>query len=405
MCRLRRAICLTACMPWSTENSSRCAFPIRSASMRRVSTAVSMTPPRAGRDAAFGSPVAIELPGTRKGARAPNPWWSTSKFAHRRWPIEVVSAGKKCGMLQGPPTLVYDGDCGICRDWIGYWRELTGERVVYRPYQEAAPDFPTISPEAFQRAIQLIEPDGQVYSGAAATFRVLRHAPGRSAWWWCYVRLPGFAALSEWAYACFARRRGLLGRLTKILWGPTLRAERYTLVSWVFLRLLGAIYVAAFASLGVQILGLIGHAGILPLDDYLAAAHRTFGNSAYRILPSLFWVNSSDFALISGTVAGVLLGLLVIVNRWTRPALIGLFALYLSYVHAGQDFMSFQWDTLLLESGFLAIFLTGGSRIIVWLYRWLVFRYLFLAGVVKLLSGDPTWHDLTALQYHFLPPP
>jgi hypothetical protein len=63
--------------------------------------------------------------------------------------------------------------------------------------------------------------------------------------------------------------------------------------------------------------------------------------------------------------------------------------------------MSFQWDSLLLEVGFLSIFLTGGSRIVVWLYRWLVFRYLFMAGVVKLLSGDPAWHDLTALEYHF----
>jgi predicted DCC family thiol-disulfide oxidoreductase YuxK len=304
-------------------------------------------------------------------------------------------------MSQGPPTLVYDGDCGICGYWVSYWRELTGERVVYRPYQEAAADFPTIPPEAFQRAIQLIEPDGQVYLGAAATFRVLRQARGRSAWWWCYVRIPGFAAMAEWAYAYLARRRGLLGRATKILWGPTLRAERYALVSWVFLRLLGAIYVAAFASLGVQILGLIGHAGILPVGDYLGAVRQTFGNSAYRVLPSLFWVNSSDFALVAGAVAGALLGLLVIVNRWTRPALIGLFALYLSYVHAGQDFMSFQWDTLLLEVGFLAIFLTGGSRIVVWLYRWLVFRYLFLAGIVKLLSGDPTWQNLTALEYHF----
>jgi len=87
-----------------------------------------------------------------------------------------------------------------------------------------------------------------------------------------------------------------------------------------------------------------------------------------------------------------MLGLLVVVDRWTRSALIGLFALYLSYVYAGQDFMTFQWDVLLLESGFLAIFLTSGSRVVVWLYRWLVFRYLFLAGVVKLLSGDPTWH-------------
>lgn len=304
-------------------------------------------------------------------------------------------------MSARPATLVYDGDCAVCRYWVIYWQGLTHGRVIFRAYQDAAADFPAIPLQAFQRAIQLIEPDGRVYSGAAAAFRVLRHAPGRAAWWWCYEHLPGAAAVSEAAYAFLAGRRGLLGRLTKFLWGPALQAESYSLVSWVFLRLLGAIYIAAFASLGAQILGLVGEQGVLPVRDYLAAAHRILGDSAYRMLPTLFWVNSGDRALAAGTVAGALLGLLVAVNRWTRPALAGSFALYLSYVYAGQDFMSFQWDTLLLESGFLAIFLTGGSRIVVWLYRWLVFRYLFLAGAVKLLSGDPTWRDLTALEYHF----
>ena len=272
---------------------------------------------------------------------------------------------------------------------------------LYRPYQEAAADFPAIPLQAVSASHSIGRTRRAGVFGAAATFRVLRHAPGRAAWWWCYAHLPGFAAMSEWAYAFFARAEVCSIALTKLLWGPALQAERYTLVSWVFLRLFGAIYVAAFASLGVQILGLIGHDGILPVGEYFEAAHQALGNSAYRLLPSLFWLNSSDTALFAGTVIGVVLGLLVVVDRWTRPALIGLFALYLSYVYAGQDFMSFQWDSLLLEVGFLAIFLTGGSRIVVWLYRWLVFRYLFLAGVVKLLSGDPTWHDLTALEYHF----
>jgi predicted DCC family thiol-disulfide oxidoreductase YuxK len=304
-------------------------------------------------------------------------------------------------MPQGFPTLVYDGDCAVCRYWVVYWQDITNGHVVFRPYQEAAADFPAIPVQDFQRAIQLIEPDGRVYSGAAATFRVLRHAPGRGAWWWSYSHLPGVAALCEWAYAFLARRRGLLNRLTKILWGPALQAERYALVSWLFLRLLGAIYMAAFVSLGVQIVGLIGQNGILPAGDYLSAAHRVFGSSAYRALPTLFWMNSGDTALVAGTVVGALLGLLVLADTWTRTALVGLFVLYLSYVYAGQDFMSFQWDTLLLETGFLAIFLPGGSRIIIWLFRWLVFRYLFLAGVVKVLSGDPTWRGLTALEYHF----
>ena len=304
-------------------------------------------------------------------------------------------------MSQDTPTLVFDGDCGICRYWVAYWQSLTRGRIVFRPYQEAAPDFPAIPTEAFRRSIQLIETDGRVYAGAAATFRVLRRVPGRAAWSWCYTRLPGFALIAEGMYAWLARHRGVLNRLTKLLWGPALEEERYTLVSWVFLRLFGLIYVAAFASLGVQVLGLIGHAGILPLREYLTAAHAALGGSAYGLLPTLFWANAGDTALLAGTLAGVLLGLLVAVGRGTRPALIGLYVLYLSYVYAGQAFMSFQWDSLLLEVGFLAIFLTGGSRIVVWLFRWLLFRYVFMSGIVKLLSGDSAWHNLTALEYHF----
>ncbi|HET7536261.1 MAG TPA: lipase maturation factor family protein, partial [Candidatus Didemnitutus sp.] len=304
-------------------------------------------------------------------------------------------------MSAGRPTLVYDGDCGICRYWVDYWQGLTGDRILYRPYQEAASDFPDIPREAFARAIQLIEADGSVYSGAAATFRVLQQAPARGAWWWLYAHVPGFARGSEWVYEFLSRRRGLLNRISKFLWGRRLEPESYELVSWLFLRLLGAVYIAAFVSLAVQMPGLVGHAGILPLDEYLDLAGRELGSAAYEILPTLFWLNASDTALIACAIVGAVLGALVVVDRWTRPALIGSFALYLSYVYAGQEFMSFQWDSLLLETGFLAIFLTGGSRIVVWLYRWLVFRYFLLAGAVKLLSGDLTWRGLTALQYHF----
>jgi hypothetical protein len=77
-----------------------------------------------------------------------------------------------------------------------------------------------------------------------------------------------------------------------------------------------------------------------------------------------------------------------------------LFALYLSLATAGQDFMNFQWDALLLEAGFLAIFLDVG-RVTRWLFRWLLFRLIFLSGAVKLLSGDPAWRALAALRYHY----
>ena len=299
------------------------------------------------------------------------------------------------------PTLIFDGDCGICRTWVDYWGQLTSDRVVYRPYQEAGKDFAHIPLAEFKRAMQLVEPDGKTYAGAAATFRLLTYAPARSWWWWLYRYLPGFAPLTEGAYSFLSKRRGLLSNITHVLWGRTLEPESYALVSWLFLRGLGAIYLSAFVSLGVQILGLVGHDGISPLDRYLPAAHGAWGTAAHWRLPTLFWLDQSDTLLVAGTVIGAVLAALVMLDRFVRPALIALFALYLSYTYAGQLFLNFQWDQLLLESGFLAIFLTGGTRIVVWLYRLLVFRFLFLAGVVKLVSGDPTWRNLTALKYHF----
>ncbi len=304
-------------------------------------------------------------------------------------------------MPQPRPTLVFDGDCGICRTWVDYWRQLTGEAVDYRPYQEAAADFPAISLAEFSRAMQLVEPDGRSYAGAAANYRLYRYAPGRGFWWWLYEHVPGFAPVTEAAYTFLSRRRGLLAFVTRVLWGVPLQPERYDLVSWLFLRGLGLIYVAAFYSVAVQVLGLVGSDGILPLSGYLDAARNGLGDSATWQLPTLFWIDSRDSVLVLGAWAGVALGLLVTLGLFVRPSLIALYVLYLSYTYAGQRFMSFQWDMLLIEAGFLAIFLTGGSRIVVWLYRLLLFRFVFLSGVVKVLSGDAYWHNLTALDYHF----
>ncbi len=303
------------------------------------------------------------------------------------------------------PTFVFDGDCGICRTWVEYWRQLTGDRVAYRPYQEAAADFPAIPAANFKGAVQLIEPDGRITSGAAATFRLLSYVPGRGAWWWLYGHVPGFAPLSEAAYRFISKRRGLLTRGTHLLWGRALEPARYDLVAWLFLRGLGLIYLAAFVSLALQVRALVGSEGILPLGEYLAAAHAGWGADAYWRLPTLFWLNASDAALMGGALAGIALSLLVAFGIAQRLALGGLAVLYLSFVYAGQIFFTYQWDMLLIEAGFLAIFLTAGSVIVVWLYRLLLFRFLFLAGLVKLASGDATWQQLTALDYHFFTQP
>ena len=108
----------------------------------------------------------------------------------------------------GPrPLLVYDGDCGFCGYWARYWQKLTGDRVDYRPYQEVAAHYPAISPADFQRAVQFIAPDGRHASAAEASFLTLSHARGKRFWLALYRTLPGFAAVSELAYAFVAAHR------------------------------------------------------------------------------------------------------------------------------------------------------------------------------------------------------
>lgn len=297
--------------------------------------------------------------------------------------------------------LIYDGDCGICREWVDYWRCITGAKVTFLPYQEAAADYPDISLQEFEAAVQLIATDGSRCSGARACLQLYRDRPPYLLLLWLYEYLPGFAMLSEGCYNFLSRHRGLLAFFTHLFWGRNFKPGEFQITSWLFLRLLGLIYCSAFLSLYVQITGLIGTDGILPLHDYLNAARTALGNSAWYHLPMIFWFYLSDGFLQFVCVAGAVLSLFIIFNFLTRPALAVNFVLYLSLAYGGQQFMSFQWDMLLLESGFLALFVYRGSHITVWLYRWLVFRFMFLGGMVKILSRDPTWDHLTALHFHF----
>jgi hypothetical protein len=181
----------------------------------------------------------------------------------------------------------------------------------------------------------------------------------------------------------------------------------------VFLRLLALSYFAAFTSLWSQAQGLMGTQGILPLEPFLQAVREQTGGERYFLLPTLFWIDGSDTALSLACGAGTALSLLLFFGVAPVPALAGLWMLYLSLVSAGRVFLSFQWDTLLLEAGFLSIFLAplqirpglsreaSPPRLVLWLARWLLFRLMFLSGAVKLASGDPTWRGLTALSYHY----
>ena len=303
------------------------------------------------------------------------------------------------------PLLVYDGDCGFCVYSVRYWHKLTGDRVIYRPYQEVATQYPSIPISDFQRAVQFITHDGHRASAAEASFLTLSYAPGKGFWLALYRKLPGFAAASELAYAFVAVHREAFYRVSVPLWGKNPEPPRYHIVSVLFLRLFGLIYLSAFASFAVQAEGLIGSRGILPVAELVDTVASRFGPERFFLMPMVFWLNASDFAIAAVCWAGIALSLLLVCNVLPRLSLLLLYVLYLSLFFAGQVFTSFQWDTFLLETGFAALLLSFATTQGIWLLRWLMFRLMFMSGVVKLASGDPNWWNLSALSYHFLTQP
>jgi hypothetical protein len=156
---------------------------------------------------------------------------------------------------------------------------------------------------------------------------------------------------------------------------------------------------------------LIGAQGISPVAPYLQSVREQIGLRAVWYIPSLAWLNASDGFLLFLCWAGAAFALALIFRVTPVVSLAALWALYLSVVAAGQDFLSFQWDALLLEVGFAAILLAPWglrpsyrrppSAISVWVLRLILFRLMFESGIVKLRSGDPNWRNLTALSFHY----
>jgi predicted DCC family thiol-disulfide oxidoreductase YuxK len=310
------------------------------------------------------------------------------------------------------PLMLFDGDCHFCSRWVERWRGITGAAVDYEKFQTAASRFPEIPRENFDRAVQLIEPSGEVFSGAEAVFRTLSRSQRGSALFWAYENVPGFSGLTEAVYHFVAKRRMLASAGTRLLWGDDVRRPTYTAARDWFLRALGVVYFIAFVSLWVQIDGLIGRRGILPIAEWLTAAREQLGSNAFFALPTLCWFNSSDAFLHFLCGAGTVLSVLLIVGVVPIATLILLFVCYLSLTIAGQTFLSFQWDILLLETGFLAMFIAPARwwswretrespRVAMFLMKLLLFKLMLMSGVVKLTSGDDCWWNLTALDYHY----
>ena len=187
----------------------------------------------------------------------------------------------------------------------------------------------------------------------------------------------------------------------------------YWLTRFMILRLLGVVYAIAFLVAINQILPLIGSGGLTPVNIFIDHVNNTLGskwNSFWR-LPSLFWFWHSDTALLSMAWIGFILSLVVVAGFANASLLAVLWFVYMSFAHIGQEWYGYGWEIQLTETGFLAIFLCPLLDMrpfpkretpfpIIVLFRWLIFRLMFGAGLIK-LRGDEIWRNGTALYYHF----
>ncbi len=184
-----------------------------------------------------------------------------------------------------------------------------------------------------------------------------------------------------------------------ILW-----RDNYWLTRLVLKRGLALVYLIAFIAVIHQFKPLLGEEGLLPVPEFVN--HVSFAKS-----PSVFFWFPSDLAFDLLGWIGVALSLFAISgfsekfgNIVSAATWCVLWVIYLSFVNVGQTFYAFGWETLLLEAGFLAIFLgaekTAPPFLVILLFNWLLFRVMFSAGLIK-IRGDSCWHDLTCLQYHY----
>jgi len=190
-------------------------------------------------------------------------------------------------------------------------------------------------------------------------------------------------------------------------------APTFWLTRFVILRWLGFVYLVAFLVAVNQIVPLIGEHGLTPAPLFTQRVVEHFGSpwAACLQLPSVFWAGVSDTSMLAVSWIGVALSLAVMLGYANAIIMVLLWALYMSIVHIGQDWYSYGWEIQLLETGFLAIFLCPlldgrpfprrpPPTVVFWLFRWLIFRIMLGAGLIK-LRGDDCWRDLTCLYYHY----
>lgn len=192
------------------------------------------------------------------------------------------------------------------------------------------------------------------------------------------------------------------------------RATNSLVPRWIFLRALGLIFFSAFYSFAQQVHGLIGERGVLPVGSYLRQVGESLPGAAHLwYVPSIFWLRSGDVALTVAVGVGLVCSLLLVANVWPRAMTAVCTLVFLSFVATLQVFSSYQSDGMLLEAGFISIWLAPRglrpglgtldppSRISLFMLRWEWFRIYFESGLVKLMSGDVHWRNFTAMDDYY----
>ena len=181
-------------------------------------------------------------------------------------------------------------------------------------------------------------------------------------------------------------------------------AGGYWLSRAIFLRTLAFVYLIAFINAANEFKPLVGEHGLLPATLWMRQV-------PWRASPSLFYFAANDAIFTAAAWLGIALSCLVLTgladahSSWLSALVwAAIWALYISFVNVGQTFYAFGWESILLEAGFLAIFMgsarTAPQVVMILLARWLCFRVMFGAGLIK-LRGDPCWRDMTCLDYHY----
>jgi Lipase maturation factor len=213
---------------------------------------------------------------------------------------------------------------------------------------------------------------------------------------------------------------------------PCASGPHFHIAKWTILRLMGCMYLTVFAAAWFQNIGLMGEYGLLPASDYMQRLRSSLDDQSnwagFVKYPSLFWwIPLTDNTMNAINAMGMLLSLIVVVgsiNSWFVQLVLWLLYFTVVTTAGGTSFYQYGWESQILETGMLCVFLctlphidlstgrlrwniverTGSSHpptaTTLWLFQWLIFRISTGAGLIK-IRGSSCWTLKTCLYYHF----